>query len=163
MCPSVIFGVVTRLHNCFHCHNSRALSSPRKGTLCPLTASPFSQSLGAGGRWSALFLRPRLWRHTESQNGRLLAFGFLNFASCPGGSSLLFSLWVRTTFPGCILFRWVSVLHCASAFGCGWVQGAAVVPVLWFYPKWWAPQWEIVHLCSPALIPVPGEFSVSAH
>lgn len=33
----------------------------------------------------------------ESQNVRPLAFRFLNFASCPGGSPLLFTAWLRTS------------------------------------------------------------------
>lgn len=102
-----------------------------------------------------------VYGNTESQNRRPLGFGILNLhpvleahpCCSPRGSRLLAFSWLHT----------IPLSVCtALCFGIRPWVGAAVVPVLWFYPERRAPRWEIAHLCSPALTPVPGEFSVSA-
>ena len=73
----------------------------------------------------------------------------------------MFATWVRTSCLFLAAYYSTECLHRTVLWHWPWV-GAAVVPLLWFHPERQAPRWEITHLCSPALTPVPGEFSVSA-
>lgn len=84
---------------------------------------------------------------------RLLEFGFLGFAPCAGGSSLLSVAWVRPSFlflDECRSAVWLDCtvpLHAAAG-------GRSFDP---------EQPWAVVHLYSPVLTPVPSEVSVSVH